>query len=79
MTRPKSDLKCREGPARNVRPEDRPPLTSPDNAILMIGTSVDTVSFLLKKLDSSRIDADLIEPLFNIFSKIDINFPLFVG
>jgi hypothetical protein len=33
----------------------------------------------LKKLDSSRIDADLIEPLFNIFSKRDINFPLFVG
>jgi hypothetical protein len=68
ITRPSKDLKCLDGPARNVNPEIRPPSISADKAKLIMGTSVGTGSFLLKKVDSLSNSADLMEPDFLIFS-----------
>ena len=55
------DLDC---PAITVNPGINPPPISPENAILRIGSSVLMQSFTLKKEDSERISAFLIEPAF---------------
>ena len=47
-------LKCLEGPANTVSPGAKPPSTEPDRATFNIGTSVVTISFSVKNLDSER-------------------------
>ena len=64
-------LKCFDGPAHIVRPGVNPPSRRPDNATLIIGTSVVIISFSVKNFDLERIELSLIvEFFFNLSSML---------
>ena len=64
----KEVLKCLDGPANTVRPGVIPPSTDPDSATLIIGTSVGTMSFSLKNLDSDNTSVVLSFEFFFSYS-----------
>jgi hypothetical protein len=72
ISREKAVLKCLDGPAHIVRPGVRPPSSLPDRAMLIAGTVVGTMSFLVKNLDSDRMAVSLIVEFFLSLSKSDI-------
>ena len=65
-----------DGAATIVRPDDKPPLTDPDNAKFKIGKSVLTEFFSLKNFDS-LIAADIltVEFFLSLANKLLMNAP----
>jgi len=78
INNPNDVLKFFDGPANTVNPEVKPPSGSPDNATLIIGTFVGTISWLEKILDLSRDAVSLILEFFCSLSIIPIFSPSFV-
>ena len=70
MSKLNAVLKCFDGPAHIVRPGVNPPSNLPDNATLIIGTSVVIISFSLKNFDLERIELSLIVEFFFNLSKM---------
>src|SRR6056297_3032303 len=71
MSSAKLVLKCFDGPASTVRPDDRPPSIRPESAAFTIGTFVGHWSCSEKNLDVARTEVSLIREFFLSLSITD--------
>jgi hypothetical protein len=70
MSKLNAVLKCFDGPAHIVRPGVNPPSNLPDNATLIIGTSVVIISFSLKNFDLERIYSEIVGAVKHIKKEV---------
>ena len=65
-------MKCLEGPAKTVKPEESPPSIEPESAAFTMGTGVVVCSFSPKNCESARTEAPAIFDDFFNLSNSDI-------